>query len=150
MATCFNVADFFIANTDQDDDITSLKLQKLCSYAHAFSLVLLGKPLFSNLLEAFTHGPVIRELYEAYRVLGREPLSTSLSLRDVRIPFTNEELFVLETVNNYYGAYSASRLRNMSHEDFPGDFGSQNVIPNDEIQKRFESNPIIKAIQEAY
>lgn len=150
MATCFEVADFFIANKDIDDDITVLKLQKLCAYAQAFALILLERPLFDNQLRAYTHGPLIQELYEAYRTEGRNPLTTAASPLDARLPFSNEELFILETVNNYYGAYSASRLRNMSHDDFPGNFGTKEIIPNDAIRKAFRSNKVIKAIQEAY
>ena len=43
-------------------------------------------------------------------------LFSALSCQDVRLPFSGEELYILETVNNYYGAYTPSRLRNMSHE----------------------------------
>lgn len=150
MPTCFEVADFFIANRDMDDDITMLKLQKLCSYAQAFALVLLDRPLFGNPIAAYTHGPVIRELLDAYRTEGRNPITTASTSLDSRCPFNSEELFVLETVNNYYGAYSASRLRNMSHEDFPGQFGTQEIISNSEIAKAFSSNKVIHAIQAAY
>lgn len=150
MATCFDVADYFIANKDADDEMTVLKLQKLCAYAQAFSLSLLGRPLFANSLMAYTHGPLIREIYDAYRSEGRNPLTTASSSQDTRHNFNPEELFILETVNNYYGAYSASRLRNMSHEDFPGKFGTQEVISEDAIKESFGKNKIIIALQEAY
>lgn len=150
MATCFDTAEFFIANTDPDDIITDMKLQKLCAYAQAFALVLLGRPLFRDELKAFEHGPLIEPLYKVYRVFGKGPITTALSPVDVRVPFTPEELFILETVSNYYGAYTPGRLRNMSHSDFPGNFGSRAVIPHDEIRARFAGNAVVKAIQEAY
>ncbi len=146
MHTCFEVADFFIANTDQDDEMTMLKLQKLCAYAQGFSLALLGRALFGNELKAYTHGPVVQELYEEYRSEGRNPLTSALSRQDVRLPFSGEELYILETVNNYYGAYTPSRLRNMSHEDFPGKFGTQEVIPMSAVKARFSENRVVKAI----
>ena len=48
-------------------------------------------------------------------------------------------------------AYAAPRLRNMSHDDFPGDFDSHHkaVIANNEIRERFLGNKVICAIQEA-
>lgn len=150
MATCFDAADFFLANTDPEDMITDMKLQKLCAYAQAFALVLLGRPLFPDELKAFAHGPLIEPLYEEYKAFGKGPLTTALSPEDVRVPFTPEELFILETVSSYYGEFTPSRLRNMSHGDFPGNFGSRAVIPHDEIRERFAGNPVVKAIQEAY
>ncbi|MDR0466815.1 MAG: DUF4065 domain-containing protein [Deltaproteobacteria bacterium] len=150
MATCLEVADFFIANADPDDEITNLKLQKMCAYAQAFSLVLLEQKLFDDQLEAWRHGPVVRYLYNKYEAAGSNPLDASASALDSRAPFTAEELFILETVNSYYGAYSASRLRNMSHGDFPGDFGTQGVIPVDAIRTRFSTNKVVKTIQDSY
>lgn len=143
MSTCQDVANFFIANKDADDEMTMLKLQKLCAYAQAFSLALLGKPLFPNALRAYTHGPVVRELLDY-------PLNMKFDKLETRSPFNDEELFVLETVSNYYGAYSASKLRNMSHEDFPVDFNSHEAIDTENIKKYFENNKVIKAIKEAF
>lgn len=150
MATCFEVADFFIANTAPGSSMTHVKLQKLCSYAKAFSLALLGTPLFADPLQAFRRGPVVRALHDKYRGRQIKPLPPEVSARTVRVPFTDEELFVLETVNDYYGLYSETDLQNMSHKDFPGKFGSEEVIPDDAIRERFASNAVIKAIKEAY
>ena len=147
----FDVADFFLANADPDDTITHLKLQKLCAYAQALSLSLRdGKKLFSDPLEAWPHGLVIRRLFDAYRANGRNPITTETSATDSRIPFTDEELYILETVNSYYGAYAPQRLRNMSHDDFPGNFGRQKaIIPDDDVRQRFDGNKVVRAIREA-
>lgn len=149
IATCFDVAEYFLANKDADDEITMLKLQKLCAYAQAYALALLDRPLFENQILACTHGPVIEEIYNAWRSVGRNPITTVSSRTDARLPFTDEELFALETVNNYYGAYSASRLRNMSHADFPGNFGSREVIAQSDIKEKLGENRVIRAIQDA-
>ena len=151
-ASAFDVADYFIANADQDEGITNLKLQKLCSYAQAFFLALHGRRLFESPLEAWPHGPVIKKLYNLYRIHGKDKLSTDVQPgKESRRPFTPEQLFVLETVNDYYGRYAASPLRNMSHNDFPGDFdGPKAIIPDEEIAARFAGNKVIKTIREAY
>ncbi|MBQ7585979.1 MAG: DUF4065 domain-containing protein [Desulfovibrionaceae bacterium] len=146
-----DVADFFLANADPDDLITHLKLQKLCAYAKAFSLAILDQPLFNEPLEAWMHGPVVRRIYEEYRANGKNPITTTTSADESRQGFDETELYVLETVNSYYGAYAAPRLRNMSHDDFPGDFEShsKNVIPDDEIRARFLQNKVVLAIKDA-
>ncbi|OQY42717.1 MAG: hypothetical protein B6240_13665 [Desulfobacteraceae bacterium 4572_87] len=48
------------------DLISNLKLQKLVYYAQGFYLALYDEPLFNEPIEAWTHGPVIRELYRSY------------------------------------------------------------------------------------
>lgn len=152
VANVFDVANYFIANVDPDDFITHLKLQKLCAYAQAYQLALNGRRLFDAPLEAWTHGPVVRELYKAYQKYGNQPLSTTVqSGVESRRPFSDEQLFVLEMVNDYYGSYTASGLRNMSHEDFPGNFnGPQEAIADSVITEKFAENKIVKAIKEAF
>jgi uncharacterized phage-associated protein len=151
MPTCFDVADYFIANADPDEGISNMKLQKLCAYAQAFSLVLLNRKLFEGGLESWAHGPVSRELYEAYRSCGKDSIETIISPAESRFPFTEEDLFILETVNNYYGRYAAWTLRNMSHNDFPGDFGPYRQIMSDsDIVDKFNGNIIINKIREVY
>jgi hypothetical protein len=47
MPTCFDAADFFIANAEPNEGITHLKLQEMCAYAQAFSLILLRRRLMT-------------------------------------------------------------------------------------------------------
>ncbi len=153
IADIFDVADYFIANADPDEGITNLKLQKLCGYAQAFYLALHGQRLFDASLEAWPHGPVVRRLYDRYASDGKKPLSTAvLPGEESRRPFTYEQLFILETVNSYYGRYSAWALRNMSHGDFPGDFDGPKkaIIPDDEVSAKFAQNDVVKTILEAF
>ena len=145
------VADFFLANADPDDPITHLKLQKLCAYAKAFALFILDQPLFEEPLEAWKHGPVVRRVYDEYRANGKNVITTTTLPDESRQGFDESELYVLETVNSYYGAYAAPRLRNMSHDDFPGDFDSntKKEISNNEIRERFLQNKVVCAIKAA-
>lgn len=152
IADIFDVADYFIANADPDEGITNLKLQKLCGYAQAYYLALHGRRLFNASLEAWPHGPVVRRLYDRYASYGKNQLSTAVQPgEESRRPFTDEQKFIMETVNQYYGRYSAWTLRNMSHDDFPGDFdGPKAVIPDDEISTKFAQNDTVKAILDAF
>ena len=150
MATIFDVADFFLANADREDHVTHLKLQKLCAYAQAFSLALRKKPLFSEPLEAWSHGPVVSRLYDVYKASGRNTINTDVTIEDTRALFDYEELYILETVNSYYGGYAPHRLRDMSHIDFPGVFGSKDTIQNDDIAVSFKNHKVIRAILEGF
>jgi uncharacterized phage-associated protein len=63
--TAKQVAEFFLAKTDEDegDLISNLKLQKLCYYAQGLALAVRDQPLFPEPIEAWLHGPVVPTLY---------------------------------------------------------------------------------------
>lgn len=47
-----------------DDGISTMKLQKLLYLAQGWSLAITGRPLFDGGFEAWSSGPVNREIYE--------------------------------------------------------------------------------------
>lgn len=51
------------------DDLTNMKLNKLLYFAQGHYLQRYGKPLFDNAVEAWDHGPVVPEVYTAYKSL---------------------------------------------------------------------------------
>lgn len=152
MPTAMDVAQYFLAalGTDAESDITNLKLQKLCAYAQAFSLAFLGEPLFREPLEAWTHGPVVPPLYEAFKKNGSNPIppTEGLSENFAREPFTDKQKFVLDWIKNRYGSLSAWTLRERSHLDFPGEFGSRRTIPVEQIAEAFSQHAAIRKLKE--
>lgn len=60
----FDIANYILSKTGQ---ISTMKLQKLVYYCHAWSLVWDDKPLFHEKIEAWTNGPVVPDLYIAHR-----------------------------------------------------------------------------------
>lgn len=121
MASCYDVANYFLARNDPEvgDLISNLKLQKMVYYAQGFSLAVLGGPLFSERIEAWDHGPVVLVLYHAFKKHGAGPIPQQKSLNEAEIPFTMEQLELLNEVHFVYGQFSAWKLRNMTHEETP-------------------------------
>jgi uncharacterized phage-associated protein len=66
MTTVFDVA-AKIAELVPAVQHDSMRLQKLVYYAQAWSLVWDERPLFSEPIEAWTHGPVVSTLYGAHK-----------------------------------------------------------------------------------
>ena len=64
-----DVANFFtnLCLDDAEDYITNQKLNNLMYFAQGWSLALLGRPLFSNEIQAWRYGPVIPAIYHEYR-----------------------------------------------------------------------------------
>lgn len=119
MFTVKQIAKYFLALSDPKvgDIISNLKLQKLCYYGQGFHLAFYGTRLFPDKIEAWTHGPVIRELYQAYKKHGDGaiplPEKFDISICDKK----TQDL--LNEVYSVYGQYSAWKLRNMTHEEAP-------------------------------
>lgn len=119
MLSALDVARFFVerANAEADDnDMTHLKLQKLCYYAEGFSWAVLGRPLFRQPLEAWREGPVVREVYNAYRQYGSARITEVQGGGRIT---DQDALDIMEAVYDYYGQFSAWTLRNRTHREPP-------------------------------
>lgn len=119
MASVFDVASYILgkADLDEGDGITHLKLQKLVYYVQGFSVVLLGRPLFPEVIEAWTHGPVVPKLYKQYSNFGANVIDQAQDGTPDNL--TIEEKALIDDVFSVYGEYSASKLRNLTHNETP-------------------------------
>ena len=117
MANVFDVASFFIeiANANEDDYISNLKLQKLLYFAQGWNLALNDKKLFEDKIEAWKYGPVVSSIYYAYNENKSNPIYkvkngdyTNLSAEDIEL---------LSTVQREYGKYSGNYLVALTHEE---------------------------------
>lgn len=138
--TCFDIADYFLTLPDEDigDSITHLKLQKLLYYAQGFSLALYGELLFSEPIEAWEHGPVIRLIYDYYKMLRATPIFPQEGIDFSK--YDEKTKGLLNEVYEQYGQYSAWKLRDMSHSEEPwvkGDNRSDKIISNNDLKKYF-------------
>ena len=78
MAKVQDVAKFFIgyateqAKNGQGEPMTNLRLQQLLYLAQGWHLARYGKPLFEEEIKAWPCGPVVPEVYEAYKHIDCE------------------------------------------------------------------------------
>lgn len=117
MAHARDIAEHILRLGDAEDDlISNLKLQKLLYYAQGFALVLLGRQLFAERIEAWQHGPVVPDMYRQYKAYGSNPISHDPEF----IPNLNtDERDVVDEVYAVYGQYSPWRLRELTHQEQP-------------------------------
>lgn len=106
----------FKARDNDGESITNLKLQKLLYYAQGFHLALLKRPLFSDQIEAWRHGPVCPNVYHEFKQYGSAPIFYNTD-RDFSEVFTNEQMDLLDEIYDVFGQYSAWKLRDMTHEE---------------------------------
>jgi uncharacterized phage-associated protein len=116
--TADQVARYFLALTDADDnDVSNLKLQKLCYYAQGLCSAMRGSPLFADRIEAWDHGPVVPALYHEYKKHGSQPIPPEGEFN--RKELAEADRKALADVYTYYAQFSPWRLRNMTHEEAP-------------------------------
>jgi len=120
MSTCFDVAIYFLKRQDTDagDLMSNMKLQKLVYYAQGFHLAYTDKPLFLEPIMAWDHGPVCVALYNEYKKYGSNAIPIPYD-EDALSIFDSETHKILNDVYEYYGQFSAWKLRNLTHEDTP-------------------------------
>jgi uncharacterized phage-associated protein len=104
------------------DGISTMKLNKMVFLAHAWSLVLLGRPLVAEPFLAWKAGPASRLLVDTATGLlevGAWPEGDSSKL-------TEEEMVIIESVIRQYGALTGPSLSELIIAASPA-FGADNV-----------------------
>lgn len=99
----------------QKGEMTAMKLQKLVYYCQAWSLVWDEAPLFSERIEAWANGPVVRELYESHR--GLFYVDSIQGGNPDKLEARQKE--TIDSVLSYYGNRSAQWLSELTHAEDP-------------------------------
>jgi uncharacterized phage-associated protein len=112
-----DVADYFLFRAKKESKkISNKKLQKLVYYAQAWTLAMTNKPLFSEKIEAWIHGPAIPSLYKKFKKYGSKPISLD-QLSSKQPSLSSNE--VLDEVWRVYGKYDANYLEILTHQEDP-------------------------------
>lgn len=114
------VARYFLhlaAQSEEPSPVTHMQLQKLLYYAQGWSLAMVGQPLFVGRLEAWMHGPVVREVYPLFAAYDAAPIPPTEATDPAGL--TPADRTLVQSVWKRYGRYSAWRLREMTHAEPP-------------------------------
>ncbi|MCX6789823.1 MAG: DUF4065 domain-containing protein [Candidatus Gribaldobacteria bacterium] len=125
------VAEYFIKKNFEDKKgLDKLKLQKLLYYSQAWNLVINKRPLFPEKIEAWVHGPVIPEIYQAFKNFDFANPPIEILNDDFSI-FKAEEKKVLDSVWESYGKYDGNYLEILTHKETPWQEARKNLSPSD-------------------
>lgn len=112
MKSVKDVAKWFL----HKESMTHKKLQKLCYYAQAWHCALLGKPLFTEEIQAWVHGPVCPELYHHYSNYKWN----NIPKFNKEVPcFSEKTTHLLESVYVTYKDFSGDELETLTHSEKP-------------------------------
>lgn len=112
MATADDVAAYILEKCGR---MTAMKMQKLAYYSQAWHLVWEEQPLFTDRIEAWSNGPVVRSLYAGHRgqfTVSSWPRGDSSRLVDA-------ERSTIDAVLDFYGGRSAHELSELTHFEQP-------------------------------
>lgn len=111
--------------------LTQMQLQKLVYMAHGWNMAINGNGLVSDDPEAWTYGPVFRDLYDHTKGKGTRRIAAPLTPDDheilrmfgegkkaeaYRAHLTEREEGVIRSVWKRYGALSGIRLSELTHQ----------------------------------
>ena len=103
------------SNSEVEELICNLKLQKMLYYMQGFHLAYFEKPLFDDDIEAWMYGPVVPKVYDAFKSNG----NAGIQYQGDVIKLTDKEEVLFNEVYRVYGAYSAIGLMNLTHSEMP-------------------------------
>jgi uncharacterized phage-associated protein len=131
------ITNWFIERATKDGRVLSImSLLKLTYIAHGWNLEMRNAPLFGNRVEAWRYGPVIPDVYSAFRSQGINPTKP---VEGFATPAEAVDIDFLEQIYKIYGNLPAFRLSELTHESGgPWETasklgGSYAEIPNDMI-----------------
>ena len=119
MVTAIHVSKLFLAwATENGDLVTNLKLQKLLYYAQAWYLVNYQRRLFTEPIEAWKFGPVVRSAYFRWKKYSSTPIPYKCQ-GDEESAFQTRQLKFLTEFYRVFGGFSATELVSMTHNEDP-------------------------------
>jgi len=113
MANVFDTAKYIL---EKSGAMSTMKLQKLCYYAQAWSLVWDDSPLFEEDFQAWANGPVCPELF--YKTQGAYSVNASDESGGEN-NLTEDQQETIDRVLEHYGAHNAQWLSQLTHMEDP-------------------------------
>lgn len=113
MANVFDAARYIL---EKEGAMSTMKLQKLCYYCQAWSLVWDDKPLFDEEFHAWANGPVCKELF--YRTQGKFSVSAGDEPGNSD-NLTENQKDSMNIVLQHYAPHNAQWLSQLTHMEEP-------------------------------
>lgn len=114
MASVFDVARYIL---EKQGKMSTMKLQKLCYYSQAWSLVWDDKPLFDEEFRAWANGPVCRELFRETQ--GQFAVVATDEKKGDSGRLTANQKDTIDKVLEYYAPHDAQWLSRLTHLEDP-------------------------------
>lgn len=115
-----------------------LKLQKLLYLAQGYSYAFHDRPLFSDELEGWVHGPVVRSVYNIFKNFQYNCINISYEIEKL----DDEAEDILNYVVDNFSKYDAKYLEELSHEQEPWILSRAGLDPDERSDKTISKESI--------
>lgn len=120
MSRAIEIARYLLWLAQQEPEpipLTQMHLHKLLYYVQGWSLGVRGGSAFDGSIQAWKHGPVVREVYPVFASYGNSPIDARQA-RGFESLSPDDRAFV-NGVWKRYRKFSASGLRTKTHRELP-------------------------------
>lgn len=110
--TAMRVAEYIITKSYENrTPVSNLKLQKLLYFVQGQAIKVYGERAFTESIEAWDYGPVVRSVYLKFRIFGAGPICRAYPI----VSLTDETKDLIDEVINRYNGSSAWDLVQLTH-----------------------------------
>ena len=135
--TAMEVANYIIEyEHSKGRSISNLKLQKLLYFVQARFFMVYEKPCFRDKIEAWSFGPVVVNVYHAYKYSGGMDI-TCLE-EDVDINISNRDKEIINEVLESFAKIPIFRLVEITHHQTPWVYAKRNQFNNEITQEAIQ------------
>ncbi|RXK83195.1 Panacea domain-containing protein [Filimonas effusa] len=119
---------------EEGNPLSQMKLQKMVYFAHGIHMALHKEALVSEKFQAWKFGPVVPDIYHAYKLYGSDPIASTEwvvdhNAKEAGLSLLNEEAIkTLDFTWDSLKDFNAIKLSNWTHQ--PGSPWSKNYNPN--------------------
>jgi uncharacterized phage-associated protein len=138
MINIFDVAKYILHTIGEE--MSTMKLQKLCYYCQAWNLAWHGTPLFPEHFKKWDAGPVCTELFNVHRGWFRvveEDIPDSLLSGE---KFTISNIKTINQILEDYGQFNGAQLSEITHQEDPWINASKDEIISNESMEEYYKN----------
>ena len=138
-ASAMKVANYLIWHSQKHGDaISNLKLQKILYYAHGWYLAINRRVLFSEPVEAWVRGPVVRSVWREYSHHAWKPINEAISEPALTVAVKEH----LDEVMAVYGDFSAYSLERFTHRETPWIKARGDLLPDTSSSREISTEEI--------
>lgn len=124
MCSVFDVAQYLLEING--GEMTAIRLQKMCYYSQAWSLVWDEQPLFSEKIGAWINGPVVRELYDVHK--GKFMVKAYDFAKGDISKLTEGQKETVQNVFSFYKGYNLQQLSDLTYFEDPWKNARKRII----------------------
>lgn len=149
-----------LEHEENDTRISNLKLQKLMYVSVGWYSAITEEDLITSDIEAWKHGPVIKDVYHKYKHCGYNPIPPNKTKTIEELQLHPKQLEILDWVWDRYSHFDSKFLEDISHNESPWEntriglapeASSNRIIPKKDIYEYYKNIYVgLKTLKGAY